>query len=149
MIGPQFYDCDFLDLFAGSGQMGIEALSRGAHEAVFVEADKNAFDVVSRNIKKCDFESQARLYREDVFVALRKLQGHRPFDFIFMDPPYDNLLEKRVLEFIKDVDFVSEDTLIIVEASLETDFSYTSDLGFNIIKEKTYKTNKHVFLEKV
>ena len=146
MIGPDIYDSVFLDLFAGSGQMGIEALSRGAMEAVFVEQDKNAAAIVSKNLQKCNFDQPVSLMKDDVFVALSKIKGHRPFDIIFMDPPYDHLLEKRVLEALKDMDCVSEDTLIIVEASLDTDFSYTDSLGYTIIKEKTYKTNKHVFV---
>jgi 16S rRNA (guanine966-N2)-methyltransferase len=65
-----------------------------------------------------------------------------------MDPPYDNLLEKDVLERLQFSTLVSEDTLIIVEASLDTEFDYVSDYGFEIIKEKIYKTNKHVFIGK-
>ena len=65
-----------------------------------------------------------------------------------MDPPYNQLLEKQVLEYLKDSSLLSEDALIIVEASLDTDMSYVNELGFDIIKEKIYKTNKHVFLER-
>ena len=66
-----------------------------------------------------------------------------------MDPPYNQLLEKKVLEYLSDSNLLSEDALIIVEASLETDFSYVEELGFEIVKEKEYKTNKHIFLEKL
>ena len=65
-----------------------------------------------------------------------------------MDPPYNKLIEKQVLETLSNLKSVSEDTLIIVEASLETDFDYVGDLGFEIIKEKIYKTNKHLFIKK-
>ena len=65
---------------------------------------------------------------------------------IFMDPPYDQQYEKRALELLKDSFFVTEDTLIVVEASLDTDFKYVENLGFTIEKEKIYKTNKHVFI---
>lgn len=148
MIGPDVFDSNFLDLFAGSGQMGIEALSRGAKKAIFVENDKNAYEVIKRNLKRTDLEELAELYTSDVFLTLKRLEGREPFDFIFMDPPYNKFLEKTVLETIKDSSLIDEYTTIIIEASLDTDFSYTSDLGFNIIKEKTYKTNKHVFIEK-
>ena len=70
------------------------------------------------------------------------------FDYIFMDPPYDQELEKQVLKYLAGSSLVYEDTVIIVEASLNTDFSYIGELGFSLIKEKRYKTNKHVFLEK-
>ena len=67
---------------------------------------------------------------------------------MFMDPPYDQELEKEVLTYLSGSDLIYEDTLIIVEASRHTDFSYLEDLGFVLIKEKEYKTNKHVFIEK-
>ena len=66
-----------------------------------------------------------------------------------MDPPYNKQLENKVLEFLKDSCILDNDTLIIVEASLETDFSFTLNLGYEIIKEKIYKTNKHIFLKKL
>ena len=65
-----------------------------------------------------------------------------------MDPPYNQLHEKRVLEYLSNSTLLSDDGIIIVEASLDTDFSYVAELGFAIIKEKEYKTNKHIFLEK-
>ena len=76
------------------------------------------------------------------------MEGRKVFDYIFMDPPYNQLLEKKVLEYLSSSNLLSEDGLIIVEASLETDFSYIDELGFAIIKEKEYKTNKHVFIER-
>ena len=76
------------------------------------------------------------------------MEGIKTFDYIFMDPPYNQLLEKKVLEYLSSSNLLSEDGLIIVEASLETDFSYVKELGFVIVKEKEYKTNKHVFIEK-
>ena len=80
--------------------------------------------------------------------ALRKLNGDKQFDYIFMDPPYNQELERKVLEYISDSELMTEDCVIIIEASKETDFDYIKSLGFSLIKEKVYKTNKHVFLEK-
>lgn len=148
MIAPDLYDCYFLDMFAGSGQMGIEALSRGAREAIFIEKDKKAIACIEKNINKAKLGDLAKLYKEDVTSALQKLNNHEPFDIVFMDPPYNKSIEKQVLASIKDAAFISENTLIIVEASLETNFDYVSDLGFDIVKEKIYKTNKHIFVKK-
>ena len=148
MIAPDIYDSYFLDLFAGSGQMGIEALSRGAREAIFVEKDKKAITAIEHNLNKAKLIEDSKLYKEDVFGALHKLSGHAAFDIVFMDPPYNKSIEKQVLEALSQADYISEDTVIIVEASLETEFDYVSSIGFCIIKEKLYKTNKHVFLKK-
>lgn len=148
MISFDIYDSRFLDLFSGSGQMGIEALSRGASEAVFIEKDKNAIRCIENNIQKAKLNDTAKLYKDDVFSTITRIKDVPAFDIIFMDPPYNKLIEKQVLEAFKNVNFVSEDTIIIVEASIETDFDYVTDLGYEITKEKIYKTNKHVFLKK-
>jgi len=141
-------DCYFLDLFSGSGQIGIEALSRGAKEAVFVESNKNAFSCIEKNLIKAKLVDQGILYKEDVFSVFNKLQGHEAFDIVFMDPPYNKFIEKQVLESLINKTYITEDTLIIVEASLDTDFNYVNDLGYTITKEKIYKTNKHIFLKR-
>ena len=148
MISFDIPDCRFLDLFSGSGQMGIEALSRGASEAVFVEKDKSAISCIENNLSKAKFTDEATLYKEDVFSALNKLNGSEEFDFVFMDPPYNKLIEKQVLESLANKSYISSETTIIVEASLETDIDYVSELGYTITKEKLYKTNKHIFLKK-
>ena len=83
----------------------------------------------------------------DVFSGLKILEQRGiSFDFIFMDPPYDHGLEKRVLEVLADSPLASRDTVFIVEASLNTDFSWASAMGYAMVRSKEYKTNKHVFL---
>ena len=148
MIAFDIPDSVFLDLFAGSGQMGIEALSRGANEAVFVEKDKNALSCIEKNITKARLNDSSTILKMDVSSALNSLNSHRPFDIVFMDPPYNKELEKSVLNILKDKSYITNDTLIIVEASLETSFEYIADFGYEITKEKLYKTNKHIFLKK-
>ena len=147
IIGPSVYDSVFLDLFSGSGGIGIEALSRGAREAFFVEKNPKAMACIRENLKFTRLESRAVTITRDVMDALYRLEGE-VFDIIFMDPPYDREYEKSVLRYLSESDLVYEDTMIIVEASKDTDFSYAKDLGLNIFREKIYKTNKHVFIEK-
>lgn len=148
MLMPYIPDSLFLDLFSGSGAIGIEALSRGAKECVFVEHNRQALACIQENLRFTKLADHARIYGTDVFSALAQLQGHAPFDVIFMDPPYDRQLEQQVLSALADCSFADQNTLIVVEASLHTDFSYASSIGFSIEKEKCYKTNKHVFLRK-
>ena len=136
----------FLDLFSGSGAIGIEAISRGVKKAVFVENNPNAIQCIMENLKKTQLEDQAEVIREDVFSALRRLDGREKFDYVFMDPPYNHMLEKEVLTYLAKSDLLEKDALIIVEASLATDFSYLEELGFLMIKQKKYKTNMHVFI---
>ena len=148
IIAPCIYDSIFLDLFSGSGAIGIEALSRGAREAVFVENNPKAMACIKENLKFTKLEHKAITMTRDVLTALYQLEGEKSFDYIFMDPPYDTGIEKTVLEYLSGSDLVYEDSIIIVEASKNTDFSYVEDLGFTIVKEKVYKTNKHIFIEK-
>ncbi len=139
----------FLDLFAGSGGIGIEALSRGAQEAVFVDSDRRAQECIRENLEHTHLADKGTLICRDVFAAIPGLLSGDPYDVVFMDPPYGKEYEKAVLESIASLKGVNEDTLIIIEASLDTDFSYLDSLGYRLIKEKIYKTNKHVFVEKV
>lgn len=138
----------FLDLFAGSGQIGLEAVSRGARYAVFVENNKKACACIDDNIHFTKFDRETKLLQSDVISAIRSMEGKYKFDVIFMDPPYKHEYEKEVLECLKDSSILKEDTLIIVEASLDTSFDYLSELGFTLKKLKTYKTNVHAFITK-
>lgn len=148
MISEYLADSCFLDLFSGSGAIGIEALSRGAAHASFVEQSKQAVSCIKHNLSYTKLSERAEVYEMDVIHALSCMEGKKFFDYIFMDPPYNQLLEKQVLEYLSQSKLLSDDGLIIVEASIDTDFSYAKQLGFVLIKEKLYKTNKHVFFEK-
>ena len=149
MLQNQLYDTRFLDLYAGSGAIGIEALSRGALSAHFVENNKEAIDCIKANLKACHFIEQSNIMQMDCLEAIRNLnrRGY-VFDVVFMDPPYGAQHEKRVLAELSTANIITEDTLVIIEANLDTDFSYLAEYGFNLVKEKCYKTNKHVFVSK-
>jgi len=138
----------FLDLFAGSGQMGIEALSRGGLYSVFVENNRKAQECIEDNIKFTKFEKDSLLIKSDVISALRTIENKYKFDIVFMDPPYNNDYEKEVLEYLKNSSLLKADTLIIIEASVETSFDYLDELGYELIKYKKYKSNAHIFVRK-
>ncbi len=154
MLQNDLADCIFIDLFAGSGAIGIEALSRGAKKAYFVEKNPKAVACIMDNLKKTKLDAQAEILNADAVSALYWLEeklDKKPgevnaADFIFMDPPYNQELEKQVLTVLKSSSLVDEYTTIIVEAALDTDFSYLEDEGFEIWKQKKYKTNQHVYI---
>lgn len=147
MLMPYLPGAIFVDLFSGSGGIGIEALSRGAEKAYFVENNQKAIACIMDNIEHTHLLDRAVVLKQDVFSALRG-SIKETVDVIFLDPPYQQEYEKRVLELLRDAPYVNEDTLIVVEAALETAFDYVEDLGFVVEKEKQYKTNKHVFIRK-
>jgi 16S rRNA (guanine(966)-N(2))-methyltransferase RsmD len=140
--------CRFLDLFSGSGAIAIEALSRGADHAILVEQNVKAAECSRDNLVFTKLADRAEIQKCDVLTALHRMEGQKAFDIIFMDPPYNQELEQRVLEYLKDSTLADEYTVIVVEASLETDFSYLADLGYHAYKYKKYKNNQHVFLQK-
>ncbi len=138
----------FLDLYAGSGAIGIEALSRGAASACFVDSSRNATRIIRDNLAATHLEDQAEVMQCDVLKSFTYLEGTEPFQIIFMDPPYHSKEPERVLSNLSKnhYSFVTSETLIIIEEALNTDLPDLSSLGFILSRVKTYKTNKHIFL---
>ena len=150
MLNTQIPGCTFLDLFSGSGAIGIEALSRGAKQAFFVESNPEAVSCIRENLSRTHLEEGALVLNCDVIAGLKKLEGRNPrFDIIFMDPPYGLGLEYEVLAHLKDSSILTEDTRIIVEESLDTDPYEMEKYGFEITRVKKYKSNQHVFLKRI
>lgn len=147
MLMPDIPGCVFLDLFAGSGQIGIEALSRGAKKAYFVENSREAFACITDNVKFARMTEEAVLLKKDVYAALYGIH-EKEIDIIFADPPYEDDHYEKLLSVLKDRPYVTEDTLLVMEADLQRDFGFAQGYGFTIEKEKLYKTNKHVFLRR-
>ncbi len=137
-----------LDLFAGSGQIGLEALSRGASFAVFVENAKRAADCIAENIRFTKFEEQTNLMRTDAVSAIARLEGRYTFDLIFLDPPYESGAEGQILQCLSVSSVLKPETIIIAEAAATTDFSFAEDFGFTLVRQKRYKTNQHVFFRR-
>ncbi|MCI9198538.1 MAG: 16S rRNA (guanine(966)-N(2))-methyltransferase RsmD [Lachnospiraceae bacterium] len=148
ILQPEIGGARFLDLFSGSGAIGIEALSRGAAFAVFVEKDRAAAECIKKNLAFTKLGDNGQILRKDVGAALKSLEKGEPFDLIFMDPPYGRGLERQVLEYLAHSSLLAEEGTVVVEASLETTFDHVQDLGFQVIKIKKYKTNMHVWIVK-
>jgi len=135
----------FLDLFAGSGGIGIEALSRGARQAVFVENEPIAIQVINGNLEHTKFLDQGEIIKKDVLEALSLLQQRKEkFDMIFMDPPYESAPLARVLRGIVDGDLLEKSGMIIVERSPKTAMPFVE--GLCIRREKEYRTTVMTFL---
>jgi 16S rRNA (guanine(966)-N(2))-methyltransferase RsmD len=126
-----------LDLFAGSGQMGIEALSRGASEAVFVDKSAQAVDAVKKNLKICGFEARSRVQLTDAGSFLKP--GCGKFGIIFLDPPYGSQLAESSLESIYAFDILSGGGIIICESDVRREFS---EPGTPYYKGREYKYGK-------
>ena len=128
ILQPYLSDCVFIDLFSGSGAIGIEAVSRGAQKCYFVEQDKEAAACIADNLKFTKFADRAVLLRQDVLNGIYHI-FEKEADIVFMDPPYGKEYEKKVLDALRDVKYVTDNTILVTEADLHTDFSYVEALG--------------------
>ncbi len=133
----------FVDLYSGSGAIGIEAVSRGAKHAYFVENNRKAVECIKANVSKCKFTDESTIITRDVKDALYEI--HDKADIVFMDPPYELGDEEAVMKLLKNSSIIDNETIIIIEAKLERDFDSIEALGYEMYKEKCYKNNKHCF----
>ena len=140
-------DAKCLDLFAGSGALGIEALSRGAAKAYFVEQNAAAFEIIKENLNRTKLKEKSVVLLGDALSTLPKLKNET-FDLIFLDPPYGQNLEKHAIRQIMDLNLLSDGGTIIVETSLETDLRDCLVNPLTIWNEKSFKTNKLSFIGK-
>jgi len=144
----------FLDLFAGTGAMGLEALSRGAVHATFIENDRNALACIKKNTQKLSLESAVSILPLDVMSGLKKCEG-KTFDMIYIDPPYgEKDLEKRSLVKIKeillflDTHLTQETTWIFLEFSsyCKEDFAQIPLTTLRWDQKRTFaRSDLHIF----
>ena len=102
-----------LDLFGGTGQLGIEALSRGAKSAVFVDQREDACKIIRENLRRTKLESQARVIRSDYLDYLRR--SREKFDIILLDPPYAEVFLENALKCITEIDILQSGGIIVAE----------------------------------
>ncbi len=124
-----------LDLFAGSGQLGIEALSRGAENAVFVDADKNAIKIIKENLAKTKLDSNATVVQTDSIAFLSMTD--KIFDIAFLDPPYETGLLQKALSKISGC--ISEGGAVICEHPIKDELA---DEYSGLVRTKDYKYSK-------
>jgi len=138
-------DAIFLDLFAGSGIMGIEAASRNAKEVIFIEKNPKHYKLLKTNLKTLDFENKTFL--SDSINLIEKF-NEKTFDIIYSDPPYKTDLNNKVLEILSRKSLLKDDGWLILECSKDEDFSNEIEVNsFELIKEKIYGDTKVLYLK--
>ena len=111
-----------LDLFGGTGQLGIEALSRGAARAVFVDAGEAACKIIKENLRRTKLESQAKVVRSDYLTYLKTTNEH--FDLILLDPPYAEVFLENSLNCISEIDILQTGGIIVAERPVGKEFPW-------------------------
>ncbi len=147
MIQEDIPGSEFLDLFSGSGAIGIEAISRGAKRATFIEMAQEPVACIKSNLEKTKLVSRSRLLPMEVTYGIRKLDSERiVFDIVFMDPPYNKDWEPKILGLLSKTSLLHKDSLVIMETSAGASMDFIDENQFHIEKIKDYKSNRHIFL---
>lgn len=148
IINSYLNDIRFLDLFSGSGAIGIEALSRGAKHATFVDKDRNSVNCIKENLITTKLMDAAEIINSDVIKAISLLESKDYiYNLVFVDPPYNMNIEKEILIVLENSNIINSDSIIIIESSIETKFDYIDNMRFQIFKIKEYGSCKHTFIE--
>lgn len=140
IIQGNIKDSVVLDLFAGSGSLGIEAISNGATKAILVDNNIKAIEIIKNNIK--NIGKEIKVFKSDYKDALKLFNGIK-FDIIFLDPPYKLNLINDCLNKIKELDLLSDNGIIVCEYENEL----IDNFNFELIKEKKYGKKKIIILK--
>ena len=138
MIAEKVPGARVMDLFAGSGAYGLESLSRGAIDSIFVDNDKRCVNIINENITLLEVETQAKTFTEDVFKIVELLGKNKErFDLIFSDPPFDQDMAKKTLITINQYDILNRSGLLIIEHHLR-EFVPEGVDDISMFRQKTY-----------
>lgn len=147
IIQMDIQDSVVLDLFSGSGALGIEALSRGAKKAVLCDKSKSAINIIKLNLEKTHLKENAIVLQEDYNKALNFLKDKYQFDLIFLDPPYKEEFVKESVEKIIQLDLLKKSGVIIIETDDdERILKEIENLNVNIVDLRKYGRAKIIFL---
>jgi 16S rRNA (guanine966-N2)-methyltransferase len=150
IIGREVENATVLDLFAGTGALGLEALSRSAHLAVFVDSDPEAVRIINKNIEICGFSDRAVVLKRDLSKGLYFLTRQLPetlFPIVFIDPPYRKGMAGKMLQEIAGGKFLSSEALVVVEEDALTEME-SRVAGLNLVDQRRYGDTRFWFYRK-
>jgi len=131
ILGQVLNGCIMLDLFAGTGSLGIESLSRGSEKAVFIDTSAKALALIKKNLSICGYEELAIVAREELPDGLSRMHdlGFDRFDLVFIDPPYGKGYIKPTLSRLVDEELLSRDSRVVVESSASGGEEFPGKVG--------------------
>lgn len=149
IISDRIDDCFFMDCFSGTGSMGIEAASRGAHEIYLIDNHKESLQVINKNIKITGFNENMHVLPMDIFRGLEYLKDKKiKFDIIFMDPPYNLNIITQCIEEISNKDLLNDNGIIIAEH--DKNYLLNEQIGnIRVIDARNYGNSSITLYEKV
>ncbi len=131
----EIQDAVVLDLFAGSGALGLEAVSRGAAEAFLVDSDSRAIDVIEQNVRKTGFENSVKIIKKDYADAIKEFKNKLKFDIVLIDPPYSSGFYQSAVELIAESGILQDGGIVVLESAMAMESAYG---GMDIEKTKKY-----------
>jgi 16S rRNA (guanine966-N2)-methyltransferase len=141
-------DKRFLDVFAGSGSIGMEALSRGAAFATFIEINIMLCKYIKENLLKCGFDGRFEIFTMGVNNAIHTLQNkNERFDIIFADPPYQNGLVEETIGYLANGELFAKGGFLIIQHSVREGFSRAAGSGIDIFDERRYGDSMLSFMK--
>lgn len=146
MIGEEILGSTVLDLFAGTGALGLEALSRGAGHCTFVDNSPEAILLLKKNVDVCQMKNQSVVIQKNVDIGLSFLSAHAPFSFVFMDPPYGKENLTLTFQWLHEYHLLSAKATLIVETAQKKLLSFPNAF-FTLQKERVYGKSKVSFLQ--
>ncbi|MDK2822184.1 MAG: rRNA (guanine966-N2)-methyltransferase [Clostridia bacterium] len=148
VLGSRIIEAKVLDLFGGTGNIGIEALSRGAKFVYFVEKDRKAVQIIKENVTWCNFNEKVEIYPVDCFKALKILKEKNiKFNLVYLDPPYKLLIIDDLLEEIAKTDLLDVNGIIIAETAKNTELLSNFD-HLNKVREDHYGDTKITYYQR-
>ena len=145
IIQQEIPNCLFLDLFSGSGAIGLEAASRGAKKVILGENSKQAIKIIEKNIEKTHLEEKAQVFNTD-YEMLLKEKIKEKVDIVYIDPPYNSNFAKKSIEIMIKNKIVDENSTIIVETDREDKINEISKLPIEIEDKRKYGRAEIIFL---
>lgn len=146
IIQSEIRDCIFLDLFSGSGAIGLEAVSRGAKKAILCDNNKQAIQIIKKNIEKLGYKDKIELYQMQFNELINKL--NEKIDIIYLDPPYKTNYAIKTVELLLKKEILKTDSLIIIETDqVEELKEKLENLNIEIIDERKYGRANLIFIQ--
>ena len=138
----------FLDLFAGSGSVGLEAASRGAQRVYFVEKNRNLVEIIKDNIQKCSLDENCSVISADIEHGLSNLFKNKfAADIIFIDPPYNRNMVEAALNSLNKNQIFKKDVVVVIQHSIKEKFTDSMDSNFYLRDQRKYGDNVLTFLK--
>lgn len=147
IIQENILDSVFLDLFSGSGAIGLEAASRGANKVILCDNSKNAIDIIKKNTKKTHLEDKVEIYNDDYGKVLNNKISDK-LDIVYIDPPYETDFAFETVRILIENDLLHKNSVVIIETDREEIIKQIENLEIEIFDKRKYGRANLIFLKR-